>query len=255
MPNSPLFAPHSPLTVSKYVAASMSASEISTKSRRNTQIGNTCPSPPFLPTCSQCGVDGISQCAACDKQWLACKLWYHSSDGGQARCLKEPYTIPAESNASSRAMTGFLGFPVGSPRGLGIKVGAGQNFQNSQSTWPTTDGPCRDNREPDEWGRTHAQQSHFRHPNSERRRSTFAVTQMKLKSGARAAWRTITGFLEVFSIRTKSWKRPKNLDIPPEERICGAHSTGSRGALEKPFDGSICRTRNYRRGSLGLTTS
>jgi hypothetical protein len=45
--------------------------------------------------------------------------------------LKEPYIKPGESNATSRAMIGMLGLPVGSARGLGINLDSAETDEDS----------------------------------------------------------------------------------------------------------------------------
>ncbi|KAJ7651482.1 hypothetical protein DFH06DRAFT_1299869 [Mycena polygramma] len=126
-PKSPLFAPQSPFTVHKFVAATTlgdSASENSIPGTSNLTV-------PALPRCTQCGFGfgldlydleaSISgdPCRFCEPQWLACKMWYQA----RGNTLREPCAVrPAESNASSRAIVGKLGLPIGSHRGLGIGI-------------------------------------------------------------------------------------------------------------------------------------
>jgi len=142
IPKSPVFAPQSPFTVHKFVAAS-AGNDIHRSPNLHPNpaatpslipvISGTSP-VPSLPQCTRCGFGldpqstsstPTSLCHQCEKQWLACKLWYHSRDGGRGRNLKEPYVRPGESNAGSRAVTRMLGLPVGSPRGLGIEAADG----------------------------------------------------------------------------------------------------------------------------------
>lgn len=124
-PKSPVFAPQSPFTVHKFVAAS--APDDSTSAGGDQRASNL--AVPTLPRCTDCGFGfgldfhdlkaplSSKPCRFCEPQWLACKMWYQA----RGNSLREPCAVrPAESNASSRAIVGKLGLPVGSHRGLGL---------------------------------------------------------------------------------------------------------------------------------------
>ncbi|KAJ7269294.1 hypothetical protein B0H12DRAFT_31264 [Mycena haematopus] len=126
-PKSPIFAPQSPFAVHKFVAA-MTPS-VSTSSGGDQCISHL--AVPTLPRCTHCGFGfGLdlhdleaplsrNPCRFCEPQWLACKMWYQA----RGNRLREPCAVrPAESNASSRAIVGKLGLPVGSHRGLGLEA-------------------------------------------------------------------------------------------------------------------------------------
>ncbi|KAH8094742.1 hypothetical protein BXZ70DRAFT_908840 [Cristinia sonorae] len=120
VPLSPVFLTQSPITISKYLTAS-SASLISP--------GPLSDGPPLgaptLPNCDYCGLaefENGTQCAECDQQWLACKIWYYANDGGRKRYLKEPFIKPAESTARTRALLDLLGVPGGTPGPLGLGI-------------------------------------------------------------------------------------------------------------------------------------
>ncbi|RPD64658.1 hypothetical protein L227DRAFT_264192 [Lentinus tigrinus ALCF2SS1-6] len=115
---SPVFQPRSPITLAKYVQATSSqppcpAPAVST--------GSLSP-VPSIPSCNRCCLaqleDGII-CRACERQWLACKVWYQANDGGLRRHLTEPFIRPAESNANVRAVMDVLGVP-GSSAAVGL---------------------------------------------------------------------------------------------------------------------------------------
>ncbi|KAJ7508665.1 hypothetical protein B0H11DRAFT_1966137 [Mycena galericulata] len=121
---SPVFAPQSPFTVHKFVAAAGLGD--STSANCNQRTNNL--AVPALPRCTHCGFGfgfdfhdleaplSRNPCRLCEPQWLACKMWYQT----RGNRLREPCAMrPAESNASSRAIVGELGLPIGSHRGLG----------------------------------------------------------------------------------------------------------------------------------------
>ncbi|KAJ7150297.1 hypothetical protein C8R46DRAFT_500668 [Mycena filopes] len=125
-PKSPIFAPQSPFTVHKFVAATGPGTSFS--ARYDQRTSNL--AVPTLPRCTHCGFGfgldfhdleaplSSNPCRLCEPQWLACKMWYHA----RSDSLREPGAVrPAESNASSRAIVGKLGLPVGSHRGLGLQ--------------------------------------------------------------------------------------------------------------------------------------
>ncbi|KAJ7492200.1 hypothetical protein FB451DRAFT_1217353 [Mycena latifolia] len=126
-PKTPVFAPQSPFTVHKFVAAAASGGPTCVGSAQRFSTLAV----PTLPRCTHCGFGfGFdfhdleapltnNPCRFCESQWLACKMWYQA----RGNSLREPCAIrPAESNASCRAIVGKLGLPVGSHRGLGIEV-------------------------------------------------------------------------------------------------------------------------------------
>ncbi|KAJ7116780.1 hypothetical protein C8R43DRAFT_110144 [Mycena crocata] len=128
LPKSPIFAPQSPFTVHKFVAATAGGSA-STSAGWDQRSSNLF--VPALPRCTHCGFGfgldfhdletplNSKPCRFCEPQWLACKMWYQA----RSNSLREPGALrPAESNASSRAMVGKLGLPVGSHRGLGLEI-------------------------------------------------------------------------------------------------------------------------------------
>lgn len=126
-PKTPVFAPQSPFTVHKFVAAAASGDLTSAgPEQRFSKLA-----VPALPRCTHCGFGfgldfhdleaplSSNPCRLCEPQWLACKMWYQATGAS----LREPCAVrPAESNASSRAIVGRLGLPVGSHRGLGVAV-------------------------------------------------------------------------------------------------------------------------------------
>ncbi|KAJ7016848.1 hypothetical protein C8F04DRAFT_493279 [Mycena alexandri] len=125
-PKSPIFAPQSPFTVHKFVAATGPGTSTSAGLDQRTSSLAV----PALPRCTHCGFGfgldfhdleaplSSNPCRLCEPQWLACKMWYHA----RGDSLREPCAVrPAESNASSRAIVGKLGLPIGSHRGLGLE--------------------------------------------------------------------------------------------------------------------------------------
>lgn len=120
LPSTPTFIPQSPITIPKYVtAAARTASSLATVPPMSSPV----PSVPSCGVCSLTHFEQNMQCRMCDRQWLACKVWYQATDGGRHRWLKEPYIRPGESNASNRAiMEGLSASSEKDPRGLGIQV-------------------------------------------------------------------------------------------------------------------------------------
>ncbi|CDO73419.1 hypothetical protein BN946_scf185013.g53 [Trametes cinnabarina] len=101
---SPVFVPHSPITLAKYVEATTPVhmlDPLRPHSLPSSTSFSLSPAPP-LPMCDRCCLaqlgDGVV-CRPCEKQWLACKVWYQAHDGGRRRWLTEPYIKPAESTA------------------------------------------------------------------------------------------------------------------------------------------------------------
>ncbi|KAF9819245.1 hypothetical protein IEO21_02284 [Rhodonia placenta] len=130
MPASPVFVPQSPITVFKFAEAT---------SRQFIPLASSSsPLPvPAIPICEDCCLivpESGQQCASCERQWLACKVWYQANDGGRRQRLKEPYIKPAESNAANRALMEFLGAPtgLGNSYGLGIRAGPEQAMSKSR---------------------------------------------------------------------------------------------------------------------------
>ncbi|KAI0640107.1 hypothetical protein C8Q77DRAFT_1046757 [Trametes polyzona] len=124
MPQSPVFIPRSPITLSKYVEATTPEKEVNPFSVSSSSASLS--PAPSVPACDRCCLaqleDGVI-CRACEKQWLACKMWYQAHDGGRRRWLTEPYITPAESTASTRAAMRRLGVPgthERTNRGLGL---------------------------------------------------------------------------------------------------------------------------------------
>ena len=131
VPQSPVFAPQSPITVSKFFSA---------LTQDSNETGPTSPGPtiaaplPSLPSCGECGLIEFemgTQCRACNQRWLACKVWYRAQDGGRRRWLTEPYIRPAESNARNRALMHGLGVPGCEPSDLGPRRGLGPQGASS----------------------------------------------------------------------------------------------------------------------------
>ncbi|KAJ7750248.1 hypothetical protein B0H16DRAFT_1550037 [Mycena metata] len=125
-PKSPIFAPQSAFTVHKFVAAT--GRDTLTSAGFDQRTSNL--AVPALPRCTHCGFGfgldfhdleaplSSNPCRLCEPQWLACKMWYHA----RGDSLREPCAVrPAESNASTRAIIGKLGLPIGSHRGLGLE--------------------------------------------------------------------------------------------------------------------------------------
>ncbi|KAI0673818.1 hypothetical protein C8Q78DRAFT_1019192 [Trametes maxima] len=126
IPYSPIFVPHSPITLSKYVEATTHSSVYNSFGPSPAPSASLSPAPS-LPACDRCCLaqleDGLV-CRVCEKQWLACKLWYQAHDGGRRRWLTEPYIKPAESTARVRAVMGALSVP-GSTRNSHLNHGLG----------------------------------------------------------------------------------------------------------------------------------
>ncbi|KAI0713125.1 hypothetical protein C8T65DRAFT_739000 [Cerioporus squamosus] len=116
---SPVFQPRSPITLAKYVQATASSQSPCLTPAVSTSSLSPVPS---IPSCNRCCLaqleDGVI-CRACERQWLACKMWYQAHDGGRRLQLTEPFIRPAESNASVRAVMGVLGVP-GSTATVGL---------------------------------------------------------------------------------------------------------------------------------------
>lgn len=111
IPQSPVFVPHSPITVNKFFEA------VSPEATESLGMEPIRPAVSIIPTLASCGDCGLFefehglQCCECNERWLACKVWYRSQDGGRRRWLTEPYIRPAESNARNRALMHELGVP------------------------------------------------------------------------------------------------------------------------------------------------
>lgn len=120
LPASPVFIPQSPITISKYITASSRlASPLLVPAH-----ASPVPSVPICEDCCLIPPESGQQCSSCERQWLACKVWYQANDGGRRLRLTEPYIKPAESNATNRALMELLGAPSGvtSSYGLGIRA-------------------------------------------------------------------------------------------------------------------------------------
>ncbi|RDX46817.1 hypothetical protein OH76DRAFT_1442777 [Lentinus brumalis] len=116
---SPVFQPRSPITLAKYVQATSFQSPCLPPSASTVSLSPV----PSIPSCNRCCLaqleDGII-CRACERQWLACKVWYQAHDGGRRQQLTEPFIRPGESNASTRAVMGVLGVPGSTSAAVGL---------------------------------------------------------------------------------------------------------------------------------------
>lgn len=121
---SPVFQPRSPITLAKYVQATSPDSDLSPACASSSSLSPV----PSVPACDRCCLAELEEgvtCRSCERQWLACKMWYQANDGGRRQWLTEPFIRPAESNASLRAVMGVLGVPGSTDSadsaGLGIR--------------------------------------------------------------------------------------------------------------------------------------
>ena len=199
LPKSPILTSRSPMTVSKYIAAA-------TTSVNQPMAGTPA---PLVPDCVLCDPEGRSRCETCEQQWLACKLWYHSNDTSSAMHLKQPYPIPAASNASNRAMAASLGYPIGSARGLGLDLGNDPASQQIQATGSRFSGS--DIQGPDEWGQrfpSHGPALRVSKRRAGRHYSIFNPT--RLAQHAKVAWKSMNRFFKCPSLSTRSSRCPHN---------------------------------------------
>ncbi|KAI8990668.1 hypothetical protein BD414DRAFT_569590 [Trametes punicea] len=130
--HSPVFVPRSPITLLNYVEATTPVRMLNPLSLPSS--ASMSPAPP-LPSCERCCLAQLEEgivCRACEKQWLACKMWYQAHDGGRRRWLTEPYIKPAESTASVRAVMSVLGVP-GSNGGAYLHANRGLGLGSSVS--------------------------------------------------------------------------------------------------------------------------
>ncbi|EGO05422.1 hypothetical protein SERLA73DRAFT_157950 [Serpula lacrymans var. lacrymans S7.3] len=106
LPSTPAWTPSPlPLTVSQYVVAVDAG-------------GYDAPAPPF-PPCYGDNFGYTPKCSACEKQWLACTLWFHARQKRTASShLERPYLRGEVSTATNRAIMGSLGLPIGSAKAL-----------------------------------------------------------------------------------------------------------------------------------------
>ncbi|KAI9060481.1 hypothetical protein FKP32DRAFT_1655740 [Trametes sanguinea] len=115
--HSPVFVPRSPITLAKYVEATTPLHMLTSLSPQqpiSTSTSLSLSPAPSLPICERACLSQLEYgivCRSCEKQWLACKLWYQAHDGGRRQFLTEPYIKPAESTASVRAVMRVLGVP------------------------------------------------------------------------------------------------------------------------------------------------
>ncbi|KAH9849188.1 hypothetical protein C2E23DRAFT_737813 [Lenzites betulinus] len=111
---SPVFCPRSPITLFKYVEATTPDYDSDQQALLGSSTSASLSPAPSIPACDRCCLaqleDGLI-CRACEKQWLACKMWYQAHDGGRRQWLTAPYITPAESTARIRAVMGLLGVP------------------------------------------------------------------------------------------------------------------------------------------------
>lgn len=138
MPQSPVFVPQSPITVSKFFSAAATAHGTPFVEQPNpnqpdeNQLSLLSPSQVLAPSLTSCGQCGLSefdlgmQCRACNERWLACKVWYRANDGGRRQWLTEPYIRPGECNEKNRAMMRGLGV-VGCDRSSSVADTTGNN--------------------------------------------------------------------------------------------------------------------------------
>ena len=159
--HSPVFVPRSPITLSKYVEATTpvhGSNPLAPPSPATSCASPSLSPAPSVPSCDRCclgqlEIDGVV-CRACEKQWLACKMWYQAHDGGRRRWLTEPYIKPAESTASVRAVMGRVlgvsgrngngggrGSATASTRGLGFGSSVSFKKELPFKVLPTPSGP------------------------------------------------------------------------------------------------------------------
>ncbi|TBU39855.1 hypothetical protein BD309DRAFT_1049535 [Dichomitus squalens] len=119
-PHSPIFRRHSPITVTKYLQATSPqlASSMMRSGASSGRVASTCPLPS-VRSCDRQVEDDIV-CWACERRWLACKMWYQANDEG----LMEPFMRRAESNADLRAVLEFLSVPREDERAGRIGLGS-----------------------------------------------------------------------------------------------------------------------------------
>lgn len=141
---SPVFQPRSPITVAKYVHATSSRSPCPAPAVSTSSLSPA----PSIPSCNRCCLaqleDGII-CRACERQWLACKMWYQANDGGRRQHLTEPFIRPAESNANVRAVMDVLGVSGSSATvglGFGPSVTPGKKALPFEVVESPTPPPC-----------------------------------------------------------------------------------------------------------------
>ncbi|EJF67329.1 hypothetical protein DICSQDRAFT_131598 [Dichomitus squalens LYAD-421 SS1] len=122
-PHSPIFRRHSPITVTKYLQATSPQLAYMMRSGASSgRVASTCP----LPSVRSCDICCLTQveddivCWACERQWLACKMWYQANDEG----LMEPFMRRAESNADLRAVLESLSVPREDERAGRIGLGS-----------------------------------------------------------------------------------------------------------------------------------
>ncbi|CCL98910.1 uncharacterized protein FIBRA_00917 [Fibroporia radiculosa] len=127
LPPSPFFVPRSPITISKFVMASSSPASPFLSA-------GPVPSIPICEDCCLINSESGQHCRSCDKQWLACKVWYQANDGGRRQQLTEPYIKPAESTLANRALVDLINVPSGPANfyGLGIRTSPGAAVSKSR---------------------------------------------------------------------------------------------------------------------------
>ncbi|EJF55448.1 hypothetical protein DICSQDRAFT_141926 [Dichomitus squalens LYAD-421 SS1] len=123
-PHPPIFRRHAPITVTKYLQATSPrlASSMMRSGASSGRVASTCPlrSVRSWDRCCLTQLEGDIVCWACERQWLACKVWYQANDGD----LMEPFMRHAESNADLRAVSEFLRVPREDERAGRIGLGS-----------------------------------------------------------------------------------------------------------------------------------
>jgi hypothetical protein len=103
-PHSPIFSPGVHFTTEKFRDAAKAAAP---KDRA-----------PTLPQCDHGQAGNL--CRACEKQLLACRVWFQNADGGARAALHEPFVLPAQSTVRTRAVLASLGVGARGRSGIGL---------------------------------------------------------------------------------------------------------------------------------------
>ena len=240
---SPIFQPRSPITLAKYVqATSPTPSVIST--------GSLSP-VPSLPACDRCCLARLEEgliCRTCERQWLACKMWYQANDGGRRRWLTEPLIRPAESNASLRAVMGVLGVSGNSGSvGLGIEASLRLKKELPFKVIPTpaaTDRPGGYTSGATRWRQLRRHSLEATRRTREAVRFIFSLSLMALSSGSSASSPSndlpdISPATSYDSGATSSW----TARIAPHRR---PHSSPAAPSYGSSVSGMVCITSSSR---------